>query len=116
MRINIRRIYETPSAEDGVRILVDRLWPRGLTKERAKIDYWVRDAAPSVALRRWFSHDPEKWDTFKERYLTELREQDTVLRVIRDMAPGTTVTLLFAAKDTKLNNAVVLKEYLEQST
>ncbi len=115
MQIRLKRIYETASSDDGVRILVDRLWPRGLSKERAKIDRWLREVAPSNALRRWFNHEPENWAEFKRRYFEELSEQDRVARTIHQMASRETVTLLFAATDTRLNNAVALKEYVIRS-
>ena len=115
MQIRLKRVYETASSDDGVRILVDRLWPRGLSKERAKIDRWLREVAPSNALRRWFNHQPEKWAEFKRQYFEELSVQDRVARTIHQMASRETVTLLFAATDTRLNNAVALKEYVIRS-
>ena len=115
MQIGLKRVYETPSSDDGVRILVDRLWPRGLSKERAKIDRWLREVAPSDDLRRWFNHEPEKWTEFKRRYFAELSEQNRVVRTIHELASCETVTLLFAARDTRLNNAVAFKEYLIRS-
>ena len=113
--IRLKRIYETASSDDGVRILVDRLWPRGLSKERAKIDRWLREVAPSNALRRWFNHEPENWAEFKRRYFEELSEKDRVVRTIHELASRETVTLLFAASDTRLNNAVAFKEYVVRS-
>ncbi len=115
MQIRLKRIYETASSDDGVRILVDRLWPRGLSKERAKIDRWLREVAPSNALRRWFNHEPENWAEFKRRYFEELSEKDRVVRTIHELASRETVTLLFAASDTRLNNAVAFKEYVVRS-
>ena len=115
MQIRLKRIYETASSDDGVRILVDRLWPRGLSKERAKIDRWLREVAPSNALRRWFNHQPEKWAEFKRQYFEELSVRDRVARTIHQMASRETVTLLFAATDSRLNNAVALKEYVIRS-
>ena len=115
MQIRLKRIYETASSDDGVRILVDRLWPRGLSKERAKIDRWLREVAPSNVLRRWFNHEPEKWAEFKRRYFEELSEKDRVVRTIHELASRETVTLLFAASDTRLNNAVAFKEYVVRS-
>ena len=115
MEINLKRVYETASKDDGVRILVDRLWPRGLSKERAKLDLWLREIAPSTELRRWFKHEPEKWDELKQRYFVELGENDGAVRTVLDEASRSKVTLLFAAKDEARNNAVALREYLVQS-
>ncbi len=114
MEINLKRVYETASKDDGVRILVDRLWPRGLSKDRAKIELWLRDVAPSNNLRRWFNHEPEKWDEFRRRYFAELTD-NAVARSVLEEASGSKVTLLFAAKDEERNNAVALREYLFQS-
>ena len=114
-RIILKRVYETPSKNDGVRILVDRLWPRGLSKDRAKIDLWLREVAPSDELRRWFNHEPAKWEEFRRRYFAELDEKDRVVRSILDEASGSKVTVLFAAKDETHNNAVALREYLIES-
>ncbi len=115
MQINLKRVYESASKDDGVRILVDRLWPRGLSKERAKVDLWLRDIAPSTELRRWFNHEPARWDELKRRYFAELREKDAAVRTVLEEASRSTVTLLFAAKDEERNNAVALREYLLQS-
>ena len=112
MRISVKRVYEPACDDDGVRILVDRLWPRGLTKAQAKIDVWVRDAAPSMELRRWFNHEPEKWNEFKRRYFEELRANESAIKTIRENAAQGTVTLLFAAKDSRFNNAMALRDYL----
>lgn len=112
MNIQIKRVYETPSPEDGKRILIDRLWPRGLTKEKAQVDVWLKEAAPSTELREWFGHDPEKWTQFRERYRKELEantEAVTQLRVALETGP---VTLVYGAKDEQHNDAVVLKAYL----
>lgn len=113
--LRIKRIYEEPDPVDGVRLLVDRLWPRGLSKERARVDRWVKEIAPSDALRRWFGHDPERWQEFRTRYRAELVERRPLLDEIRAEAATRTVTLLYAAHDGRLNNAVVLKEVLENS-
>lgn len=121
MRILTKRIYEKPSRSDGLRVLVDRLWPRGLKKEDAAVDHWIRDVAPSAALRRWFGHAPERWDEFKKRYVRELNRSPGPCQALMQTARGrkkggtATVTLLFAAKDEKHNNAVALKEYLERN-
>jgi uncharacterized protein YeaO (DUF488 family) len=110
--VRLKRVYEPAASEDGVRILVDRLWPRGLSKERAAIDHWMKDIAPSADLRKWFGHDPDRWQEFRRRYMEELREHTALLDQIRDLAGGQTVTLLFGAHDEKHNDAVVLREAL----
>ena len=112
---SIKRIYEKPSDADGFRILVDRLWPRGVSKKDAKVDLWLKEIAPGDDLRKWFSHDPEKWDEFRRRYFKELdavTDREGVLGVIAEHARKGTVTLLYAAKDEDHNNAVALMEYL----
>jgi uncharacterized protein YeaO (DUF488 family) len=111
--IKIKRIYEGPAAGDGFRILVDRLWPRGLTKAAAKVDLWVRDLAPSNDLRKWYGHEPEKWTEFKKRYSQEMVGKDENLSLIMDKAKAGTVTFLFSSKEEKLNNAQALKEFIE---
>jgi len=112
MSVQIKRVYDRPERTDGRRILVDRLWPRGMSKAAAAIDFWAKEAAPSHELRRWYGHAPEKWPEFKRRYCAEL---DTNAEVVterrREMGRGT-VTLLFGSKELRLNNAVALKEYL----
>lgn len=114
MKINIKRAYDPPARGDGVRILVDRLWPRGVSKEKLKLDLWLKDIAPSDTLRRWFSHDPERWDEFKAHYFEELdANKDAVERIIHE-AGKRPVTLLFSSKETEFNNAAALKEYLEK--
>ena len=110
--IKIKRIYDPPSKDDGVRVLVDRLWPRGISKEAAEIDEWERDVAPSDELRKWFSHDPAKWLEFRKRYVRELRENPELISKLRTLAKKGPLTLLFAAKDVAHNNAVVLRELL----
>jgi uncharacterized protein YeaO (DUF488 family) len=113
MSIALKRVYDDKSPDDGFRVLIDRLWPRGLDKASAGIDLWVKDAAPSTELRRWFGHDPEKWQEFQRRYRDELGHNDTALATLRDLAKGhKKLTLLYAAKDTAHNNAVVLKDVL----
>ena len=113
MNILLKRIYEPPSPDDGFRILVERLWPRGISKERARVDLWAKDAGASDGLRRWFSHDPEKWDEFRRRYSDEVRQRETVLEKIRTLLRKyDTVTFLFAARDEDHNNAVALREFL----
>jgi uncharacterized protein YeaO (DUF488 family) len=111
--IKIKRIYEQPDPADGQRLLVDRLWPRGLSKEQAGVDRWLKEIAPSDELRRWFGHDPGKWREFQSRYRAELESQRELLGQLADLARGQTVTLLYAAKDEERNNAVVLREVLE---
>ncbi len=112
--IRCKRIYEQPSRDDGRRVLVDRLWPRGMSKENARIDDWLRELAPSDSLRRSFCHDPAKWDEFRSRYAEELRGKTELLDALREQATKGTVTLLFAAKDENYNNAVVLRQILEE--
>ena len=111
-RIRIRRVYETPNAADGYRILVDRVWPRGMTKERVRASLWLKSIAPSAALRTWFNHDPSRWQMFKRRYYIELGKNSDEVKRLRDAIAQGTVTLLYAAKDDKRNQAVALKEYL----
>jgi uncharacterized protein YeaO (DUF488 family) len=113
--IKTKRIYESPAEEDGFRILVDRLWPRGVQKEKAKIDLWLKEIAPSDELRKWFSHDPEKWEEFKKKYAKELATKQELLNEIRQTEKEKgTVTLLYSARDTEHNNAVALKIILEK--
>ena len=113
--VKLKRVYETPNSEDGVRILVERLWPRGLTKEKARIDIWLKDIAPSTELRKWFNHIPERWTEFQKRYKAELKEKDNIVRRLMKKVDTTDVTLVFAAKDAAQNSAVVLKDVLEKS-
>jgi uncharacterized protein YeaO (DUF488 family) len=112
MPIAIKRVYEEPSATDGTRILVDRLWPRGLTKEKARVDLWLKDVAPSNELRKWFAHDPEKWSEFKARYKAELKHLAPQLTILRQAIARGPSTLLFGARDTEHNEAVVLLDIL----
>ena len=111
--IQVKRVYEKPSRKDGLRILVDRLWPRGLTKERAAVKLWLEDVAPSTALRKWFGHDPAKWKQFQARYRNELREKKDVLELLKQKSEGHTVTLVYGARDEEHNEALVLKSVLE---
>ncbi|MFB6491069.1 MAG: DUF488 domain-containing protein [Thermoproteus sp. AZ2] len=113
--IKVKRVYDPPEPDDGLRILVDRLWPRGVKKESAKIDLWLKEVAPSDELRRWFGHDPAKWEEFKARYAEELRGNPAFEELKRLAASGN-ITLLYAARDRAHNNAVVLKELLEKNT
>lgn len=115
-RIHIKRIYDPPSAADGKRVLVDRLWPRGLTRDAAKIDLWVKDIAPSPELRRWFGHDPRRWGEFQKRYRAELAENPQASATLIELKKAAKpLTLLFGAKDVAHNNAVVLKDFLESA-
>ena len=111
--IRTKRIYSTPGKDDGFRILVDRLWPRGLRKDEAKVDLWLKDVAPSNELRKWFSHEPLKWPAFKERYRNELKDKSELINLIKAKANEGDITLLYGAKDEEYNNAVALKEYLK---
>jgi uncharacterized protein YeaO (DUF488 family) len=113
MRIPLKRAYEAPSPNDGARILVDRLWPRGLTKEKAAIDLWLKDIAPSSELRKWFGHDPAKWEEFQSRYRAELQHNTEPVRILRQKLSEGPVTLVYSAKDEAHNDAVVLKQFLE---
>ena len=110
--IRIKRVYEEPDASDGMRILVDRLWPRGLTKEKASVDLWLKDVAPSTELRKWFAHDPARWAEFRSRYLEELKRNKEQLSLLRQEAAKGTVTLVYGAKDQQHNEAVVLQKLL----
>ena len=110
--IKIKRIYDPPAMEDGRRILVDRLWPRGISKDEARLDEWLKEIAPSEELRKWFAHDPAKWAEFRSRYRQELAGHEEVIGRLKKDAKGKAITLLFAAKDSEHNNAVVLKELL----
>ena len=116
MSISLKRAYETPSRSDGCRILVERLWPRGLAKEDAKIDLWPKEAAPSTELRRWFNHEPDKWTEFKRRYLKELRSRRESVEPILKRVRAGRVTFVFASRESRFNNAVALKEYVERTT
>src|SRR5215210_3021371 len=114
MNIKIKRVYEPPGKDDGIRILVDRLWPRGVTKEKAGVDLWLKEIAPSTELRKWFGHDPDRWEEFKERYRAELVEAGKmgVLRDIAESAREENITLLFGAKDTRDNDARALEAFI----
>lgn len=111
--IQIKRIYEEHKKTDGIRVLVDRLWPRGVSREKAHIDEWPKEIAPSPQLRKWFGHDPEKWDAFRTRYLKELKKQKDALKELKKKSSRKRMTLLYAAYDIKHNNAVVLKQAIE---
>lgn len=110
--VKIKRIYEAKDEKDGKRVLVDRLWPRGLTKEKASVDLWLKEVAPSTELRKWFGHDPSKWKEFKTRYAAELKEDNEAFNQLIKLKKEGTLTLLYAAKDEEHNEAKVLKELL----
>jgi uncharacterized protein YeaO (DUF488 family) len=112
MDIRTKRVYEAARPDDGHRVLVDRVWPRGMTKERARADVWLKDAAPSTALRKWFGHERSKWEPFKRRYFAELDARPEVVTKLLDEAAKGRLTLLFSAHDTDCNQAVALREYL----
>jgi len=112
MTIRLKRAYKKADPADGTRILVDRLWPRGLTKEKAAIDLWLKEIAPSTDLRKWFGHDPKKWRHFRGRYRTELKQHSAALQLIKSKAREGVVTLIYGARDQEHNEAVVLKEVL----
>lgn len=112
-RIRTKRIYETPESGDGRRILIDRLWPRGVSKQAARIDYWAKSVAPSHALRRWYAHEPDRWPEFRRRYFAELDANPEGMEALRAQLRGRTVTIVFSSKEERLNNATALREYLE---
>ena len=114
MTIKVTRVYEHPEAADGTRVLVDRLWPRGLTKDKARVDLWLKEIAPSAELRKWFAHDPAKWTEFKQRYRAELKDKTEQVGELRTVAKKGPVTLLYGAKDEEHNQAVVLLEELRR--
>lgn len=113
MAIKLKRAYEVPEASDGKRILVERLWPRGLSKDKAQVDYWNKDVAPSTALRKWYDHQVERWPSFREKYVEELQNNPDALSELRQQYQGHTVTFIYAAHDELHNSAVVLKDFLE---
>ena len=110
--VKLKRVYEAPSTEDGTRILVDRLWPRGLTKEKARVDLWLKDVAPSNELRKWFAHDPTKWPEFKARYQAELKQNPAQVALLKQAVAKGPATLIYGAKDEEHNEAVVLQKLL----
>src|SRR5205814_200822 len=110
--VRVKRVYDPPATDDGVRVLVDRLWPRGLTKAKASVDLWLKDLAPSAALRRWFAHDPAKWPEFRARYAAELDAKKPAVAALLGAVRRGTVTLVFGARDPRHNNAVALQDYL----
>jgi uncharacterized protein YeaO (DUF488 family) len=115
MAFRLKRVYDNPAKADGRRVLVDRVWPRGLTKEKAQIDDWLKEIAPSTRLRKWFGHDPARWKEFKKRYAADLIGQRKQVEQLAQQARKRTVTLLFGAKDIEHNNAVALKEHIEKT-
>ena len=113
--IKLKRVYEKPLKEDGIRVLVERLWPRGLTKERASVDLWLKDVAPTTELRKWFGHDPAKWEQFCKRYRVELEQRKDAVNLLKQKSKVGTITLVYAARDEKHNSAVALKEILKHT-
>ena len=111
--VQVKRVYDKASRKDGFRILVDRLWPRGVTKERAAVKLWLKDVAPSTELRKWFSHDPAKWKQFQVRYRKELREKKDAIELLKQKSKERTVTLVYGARDEERNEAMVLKRMLQ---
>ncbi len=111
--IRLKRVYDEASTQDGLRILVERLWPRGVSKEKAAVDLWLKDLSPTTELRKWYGHDPEKWDEFRKRYWSELDERGDLLTLLKHRTSEGNVTFVFAASDEERNSAVALKEYLE---
>ncbi len=112
--IKRKRAYDTPDEQDGFRVLVDRLWPRGVSKEEAHLDLWLKEVAPSTDLRKWFDHDPKKWDEFRRRYEKELADRKDDIALLREKARDGVLTLVYGAKDTEHNQAVVLEGYLKR--
>ena len=113
MDIKIKRAYDAPTSEDGRRILVDRLWPRGISKDNAQIVYWPKELAPSTELRRWYNHEPGKWDEFRTRYFAELDAQPEGVGEVINFVDAGTVAFVYSSKEARYNNAVALKEYVE---
>ena len=112
--IKLKRVYDRPSTDDGLRVLVDGLWPRGLSRRAASADLWLKEAAPSSALRRWFGHDPRRWKAFCRKYRAELARRPDILRLLEDLRRRAPLTLLFGARDEAHNNAVALRELLDK--
>ncbi|MEM7008680.1 MAG: DUF488 family protein [Thermodesulfobacteriota bacterium] len=112
MKIKLKRVYDVPEESDGVRVLVERLWPRGLSKEKAKVDIWLKEAAPSTDLRKWFNHDKDKWEEFKQRYYSELDNNRLSLEPIFEISSDKNITFVFASKENRFNNAAALRDYL----
>jgi len=114
VELRIKRIYDEPARSDGRRVLIDRLWPRGVSKEAAQIDYWARSVAPSTGLRKWYAHDPSKWSEFRSRYFAELDANPEGMVELRAQLGDGTATIVFSSKEERLNNASALRAYLEQ--
>ncbi len=114
MSIQLKRIYEAPSGSDGTRILIERLWPRGLSKVKAKVDVWLKDLAPSSSLRKWFNHDPARWREFRSRYFKELEQRHEELTTLIEHVKSGAVTFVFASREERFNNATALKQYVER--
>jgi uncharacterized protein YeaO (DUF488 family) len=113
--VYVKRVYDVPKSNDGYRVLVERLWPRGISKEKARVDLWLKDAGASPGLRQWFSHDPAKWETFRLKYFEEMDQKPHIVKQLLDLIrTGHVVTLVFSARDLTHNNAVALKEYIER--
>ena len=112
--VRVKRVYDAPAVDDGVRVLVDRVWPRGLSKEKARIDQWLKEVAPSTALRQWFGHDPARWTEFRRRYRAELKQNLAPLEALRSLVRGKAATLVYGARDEQHNQAVVLAEFLNE--
>jgi uncharacterized protein YeaO (DUF488 family) len=116
MAIQLKRVYEKPTRADGFRVLVERLWPRGLTKERARVDVWMKEIAPSAELRGWYHHDTARWEEFQERYRAELKQKTDLVEQLCEKGQAGTVTLVYGARDEEHNSAVVLKDVLEHGS
>lgn len=112
--IKLKRAYDKPAEDDGERILVERLWPRGVSKAQAQLDLWLKEIAPSTELREWFGHDPDKWTEFRRRYLKELKQKADSISLLRRLAKKGTVTLIYAARDEEHNGALVLQQFLQK--
>lgn len=114
MKISIKRVYEQVDKDDGARVLVDRIWPRGLTKDEARVDLWLKEIAPSTELRKWFNHDPARWAGFKTRYTAELKKKPEEVALLKKKIAGGKVTLVYSAKDEEHNQARALQQFLER--
>ena len=113
MNIRLKRVYDPAEETDGIRVLVDRIWPRGVSKKKLQHDHWLKEVAPSSSLRKWFGHDRSKWEEFKTSYFSELEENPEAVQELRELSGKQKLTLLFAARDTEYNHAVALKDYLQ---
>jgi uncharacterized protein YeaO (DUF488 family) len=114
MKTPIKRVYDQPDKDDGARVLVDRIWPRGLTKEKARVDLWLKEIAPSTELRKWFNHDPARWDEFRTRYNAELKKNPQQVALLKKKIAEGKVTLVYSAKDEQHNQARALQQFLER--